>query len=271
MIAKILFRVGMVLSVIGIGLIAAGIVLSGTGKLVSADGHLLPNYHAALCFLIGLPALWLGCAGTAAVLQRGRAFLAGLVTVAASFVVPWSLHAIGVTWWTYYSSIPAVAVLLAGFILLGLAAVRTALSPPHQVGIPASGKLSLASFRVYFRAVTIGVALGLIAYSCLVSWYRLPPASAYTSSVIVDFEWDSAQRVTVFHVRDSAARNQAWERARDTLIGLQIKPQLDWFMRLKPMRRVAGFAVVDVLEVVPFALPEAWGSGGLCAGAGGCG
>jgi hypothetical protein len=267
---RILWWVAVVLLLAGIGLIATGIVLTGAGKLVSADGYLLPNYHAALCFLVGSPVLWLGCAGIATVLRRGWAVLAGVVTVGASFVVPWSLHAIGVTWWTYYSPIPAVATLVAGCVLLGVAATRIAFFWGSQLFTAVSRRWPLRILRAYLRAVVIGFALGLLVYLWLGRLYQPPPAIAFSSSVIADFEWDSAHGVTVFHLRGPATSNGVWARAREFLVGVQIKPQLDWFMRLGPTRQATGFAEVHVVKVVPFALPSAWGSGGLCVGTGKC-
>jgi hypothetical protein len=262
-----IFRwVAVVLAGAGIGLITTGILLTQRGNPLDADGLLPPNPAAIISFLIGVPIFWFGCTGLSAVLGRWPMVVAGLLTVGASFVVPWFLHAIGVIWWSYYSPIPAVAVFVAGCILIGVAAIRIAFHLASQRVATVFDKSPLRSLGVNLSLSVIGLALGF-AVSYLILGSNKPPGSgAFTSLVTADFQWDSSNGVTVFYLRDHATSKGPWARVRESLIRFQIKPQLDWYMRLGLAAPFKGHAEVHVVKVVPFALPWSWGNGGLCSG-----
>jgi hypothetical protein len=78
-----------------------------------------------------------------------------------------------------------------------------------------------------------------------------------------EFVWDSAHGITAFHLNDLPAGGHAWTRMRELLIGFQIKPLLDCYLRQGLWRKVAGGALVNVVKFVPFAFPDSWGSDGL--------
>jgi hypothetical protein len=258
-----LLKVSSVLLAAGAGLLATGILLTAGGKAATVYPYSGPNWPALLSLLLGSLVLWLGCIGVAVVLRRSSVVLAGLLTMAGSFALPWLLHAIGVTWWSDLLRIPALAVLVAGWIQLGVVLIRVTMVAASRIVPAVSHRLRPRTLPPYLGSVLIGVTLGLLVYFWLGRWYEPPLTFSFTVPLGAEFEWDSSYGVTAFHLLGRASRDHVWSRAREFLIGAQIKPQLDSFLRQTPWRKAAGSADMDVVKIIPFAIPGAWGSDGL--------
>jgi hypothetical protein len=256
-------KLALVLLAAGLGLVAMGVLLTAGRKAATLYPYSGPNWRGLLGLLLGSLVLWLGCMAISVVLPRKWVAMSGFLTVAGSFVLPWSLHAIGVTWWSYYSSIPALAVLVAGCVQLGVGLVRITTFAASRIASAVSHRPRAQALPRHLRYVLIGPGLGLLVFFGLARWYGPPLAFSFTLPLTAEFDWDLAGGVTAFHLRDCATRDHAWARAREFLIGVQIRPQLDSFLRQGPWRKAAGFAAVDVVKIIPFALPSAWGSDGL--------
>jgi hypothetical protein len=258
-----LFGVALVLLAAGSSLLATGILLTAGGRTATFNPYSGPNRPAEISLLLGTLMLWLGCTGIAVVLRRSAAVLAGFLTVAGSFILPWSLHAMGVICWLDLSRIAPWSVLVAGCIQVGVAVIRTVMFTASRVVPAISHKIRARDLPPHLRSVLIGITLGSLAYFWIARWYQPPLTVSFTVPVGAEFEWDSMKGVTAFHLRDRATKDPVWMRAREFLIGVQIKPQLDSFMRQTLYRKAAGIAGVDVVKIIPFALPGGWGSGDL--------
>jgi hypothetical protein len=260
---RIISRVAQVLVEAGLGLLVTGILLTAGGKSATFEPNGGNNWPAIVSLLLGSLALWIGSIGIGVVLRCGSLVLAGFVTLAGSFAVPWLLHAVGVTWWSYYSTIPATVVLIGAFIQLGVAFIRITIFAASRIVVALSHRLRPRTLLPYLRSVLIGLALGLSGYFWLARWYEPPLTFSFTVPAYADFEWDSPHGVTAFHLLNPAGGNQVWVRAREFLIAVQIKPQIDWFLRQGLWWKAVGSADMNVVKIIPFALPEAWGSDGL--------
>ncbi|MGD1155654.1 MAG: ankyrin repeat domain-containing protein [Terriglobia bacterium] len=255
-------KIALVLLAAGLALIATGILLT-VGPKVPTLYPSGPDWPALLSLLLGSLLLWAGCIGIAVVLPRGRVVLAGILTMAGSFALPWLLHAIGVTWWSNYLVVPPLAVLLAGCIQLGVAAIRLMVLATSRLVSAALHGPRRRTLLVYLRSVLIGLALGLPLYLSFTSWGYVPGDLTSTFPFSARFEWDSRHGVEAFHLYDYEIGEHVWGRPWEFLVGAQIKPQLDSYLRQTPWQKAAGIAGVNVVKVIPFALPGAWGSGGL--------
>jgi hypothetical protein len=103
--------------------------------------------------------------------------------------------------------------------------------------------------------------LGLLINLSLTRRYE--PPLVLTRGFGADYEWDSAWGVKVFHLHENQSRNHLWRVAREFLVGVQIKPQLDSYLRQTPWQKATGSAGVIVVKIIPFALPGGWGNDGL--------
>jgi hypothetical protein len=252
-----LLKVGLVLLAAGLGLLATAILLTREPKLTNPypSG---PNSPALLALLLGSLLLWLGCVGIAVVLPRRWVVLAGFLTVAGSFVLPWSLHAIGVTWWSNHLIAANLALPVAGCIQLGVAVIRLAIFAASPVVSAATQGPRRRALRRYLGSTLIGLALGFPLYFCLVRWYAPPPVLSV--SFPARFDWDSAHGVKTFRLEDNALGHRVGGRAWRYLVALQIKPALDSYLRSAQFQRATGWAGVTVARVIPIALPGGWGS-----------
>jgi Ankyrin repeats (3 copies)/Ankyrin repeats (many copies) len=256
------FKTAVAVLTAGLGLLAIGVLL--TAKFTGAtDMPWRPNWGALLTLMVASCLVWVGGILTALGLARRVVALVGAMTVAGSFVVPWSLHALGVTWLSNYNRIPALTLFLAGLIQLAIAAFRS-------ITLASSHLISSLFPRVRRRGLWAGLGSALILallalpiYLCATIWGYQASDLVSTLSVSARYEWDSTHGVRAFHVAESEIGDHAWGRIWQLLVGLQIKPQLDAYLRHTPWQEASGAADVYVLMVIPFALPGAWGSEGL--------
>ncbi|MGD1155651.1 MAG: ankyrin repeat domain-containing protein [Terriglobia bacterium] len=137
---KSLLKVALALLGTGVALIATGILLiarqMGATPYPSALGG-----PAWLSLLLGSLLLWAGCIGVAVLLPRRWVILAGVLTVASGVVLPWFFLAIWLSSWADYLEIAALAVLVAGCLQLGVAAIRGKGRRPRWVAVGALGGL----------------------------------------------------------------------------------------------------------------------------------
>ena len=88
------------------------------------------------------------------------------------------------------------------------------------------------------------------------------PGSVFARTFDVRFEWNAAQGFNTFELRDGS-KERIGGRVWQFMVGLQIKPALASYLRRGRLDRASGDALVRITRMVPIALPEAWGSGGL--------
>lgn len=108
--------------------------------------------------------------------------------------------------------------------------------------------------------VLVGVILAWAFVLALARYYV--PGDVIASTFDARFEWDLAHGFRTFQIEASSAEpvgGRCWQ----DLIGLQVKPALASYLRRGRFERARGNALVRVARVVPVALPESWGSGGL--------
>jgi len=253
---KLVFKIARVLLVAGLATLTMGVLLTCGGPTPGTYG---PNAPALLSLFIGSLLLWAGCIGAAVALPLRWVTLAGVLSVAASLMLPWVLHAMGVTWWSQYRDIPHLAVLLAGLIQLAAAVIRFLLSGIRRVEKDV-GLRTRPSLR-YLRAAIMGAILGYLAFLGLARHYE--PASVLVYSCAARFDWDSTHGVKGFQLENSSVGGRRGGRIWQSLVAVQIKPALDSYLRLAPFPRATGWAGVHVARVIPFALPGSWGSGGM--------
>jgi hypothetical protein len=114
--------------------------------------------------------------------------------------------------------------------------------------------------RKYRKAILVGVALGLPIWLCFTRWYT--PFPSIDDIYGAHFEWDSAHGFKVLKIQDfidARVGGRVWQ----SLVAAQIKPRLDSYLRQLPRNRVNGLALVKVTKVIPIAMAESWGTGGL--------
>lgn len=120
---------------------------------------------------------------------------------------------------------------------------------------------STRTLRLYFRDALIGVALGYLAVLGLARHYV--PGRVFAATFPARFSWDSTHGVKAFRLEDSALGDQVGGVAWQYLVGVQIKPELDSYLRRGKFKKATGFALVTVARVIPLALPGSWGSDGM--------
>jgi hypothetical protein len=260
---KILLKVSRIILVTGLGLMTAGILLT-VGPKVPLPFIDSPDTEATASLLVGTLLMWMSCIGLAATFRLVGAALAGMLMIAGSFLLPWLLHTVGVVWWSHLLLVPGVAFFFSGCIFLAIAAVRLVIRWPWRTGSVALSGLRLPKSWFCLRAVVIGLLLGLPVWLCLTpppvfpNSYKL--SWILSRNFIADFDWEAARGFTTFKIRSrDSAGGFYWEG----LVAFQIKPRLDSFLRLTNKPRLKGWSEVTVLKVVPLALPQAWGSGGM--------
>ena len=135
-----LLKISLVLLVAGLALLATGILLTA-GRAEATPYPSVLGHPAWVSLQLGSLLLWAGCVGVAAIVPRRWTILGGILMVGTGLVSPSLFLAIWVTSWTRYLEIPALAVLAAGCLQLGVAAIRGKGRRPRWVAVGALGGL----------------------------------------------------------------------------------------------------------------------------------
>jgi hypothetical protein len=112
--------------------------------------------------------------------------------------------------------------------------------------------------------ICYGTGIGVLIVALAFDWWcvtrcDVPLPRSLGHNLDAQFEWDSDKGFRTFRVVDYNS-NPVGNRVWQALVGAQVKPRIDAYLRPSKLSLVSGGAMVFVARIIPVAYPDSWGA-----------